>query len=52
MEGRTFGELLPAMQESLRDIIPRVRVDPKPKVLVLAKGETVELQAKGAVCNE
>jgi len=41
--GRSFGDLLPQMQECLRDLFPRIRINPTPNVIVLAKGETVPL---------
>jgi len=47
LDGRSFGDLLPAMQTSLKDIIPGVVVAPKPDVLVLAKGEAVSLGSAG-----
>ena len=76
-KGRSFGDILPAMQEQLRfvpraricphfenarapacldrttllrDLIPHVQVNPRPDVMVLAKGEAVSLGSEqGAI---
>jgi hypothetical protein len=43
VDGRSFGDLLPAMQELLRDLLPSIVVDPRPDVIVLTKGESAAL---------
>ncbi len=52
-EGRSFGDLLPLMQQQLKDVMPNVVVNPKPNVLVLAKGENVTLNSslKRVMCG-
>jgi stress response protein SCP2 len=47
-EGRSFGDLIPAMQTELRPLIPHIRVGSRPDVLVLTKGEIVSLTGRGS----
>ncbi len=44
--GRSFGDILPAVQAELRDLIPNIRIQPAHNIVVMAKGEAVAVTTK------
>lgn len=46
VQARSFGDVLPAMQETLKDVLPSIVVQPLPSSLSLIKGETVVITDK------
>jgi len=44
-EGRTFGSLIPLCQQQLLDLYPRLRIDLNQRVVVMTKGETIDLHS-------
>jgi len=43
-DGRSFGDLVPRMQETLRFLVPKIEIIDSSTIIVLAKGETVPIQ--------
>lgn len=44
-KGRSFGDMLPLIQYDLRAQLPKIKIIPKPDVVVLTKGESVDLES-------